>query len=1089
MCVAVPLYFCNMKKYIALSLLTIAVACGRPRALLTSYMSDPLGIDQNPTFSWQSSGPAQAGYEIQVFGEDGTQVWSSGLVEEPLSVQQPYTGPLAPETRYEWRVRTFDDSGRSTPWSRKASFETGISNWADAYWISSDALPISRYRSDFFLSSDLRIEGGRDTLQLSAGRRRTEGSVALLFGVRDSLTYVGVELTREGRLNLYHLRDGFRTEDASEDVSHLINGRISDAQHLEVEVYASQYCRRYNVNISLNGAPVTNSSKISSSELGPLEKLLSSGDKGEFKVDLSGGEMFAESRLYSIGLDGGGEASGIVIRDRAWGAELYKDALSRKVDGICFWEPAEGLSAPVFRKRFDATKRIAKARLYASSKGIYDCILNGKRVSDSYYNPGWAEYHKRLFYNVFDVTDLLRQGPNQFSVTLGQGWWSGFLGYQTNWQDQYGLRQAFLCKLVLTYSDGSTETIVSDSSWEKNDGGPILENSFQNGEMYDSRREAIAFGGGDGWAPVTLEAMSDSLCLQPYPGELIRCHEVREALSMTEPSPGLYIYDIGANVVGVPSVDLDLAEGQIVTLRYAEMLWPEEIPAEPTEPYTREMYEANAGTLYTDNYRSALSTDIVIGDGKVRTFVPRLTQHGFRYIQIEGLKAPLPLDKVRALVLHGMSSEKTASLETSNPLINKLFDNIVRGQEGNFLSVPTDCPQRDERLGYTGDGQVFGLAATYNYNVAPFFHRWLYSLRDNQLPSGSFPNYAPDLGRPGSLERTDGNIGWSDAGILVPWYLYCQYADKSILETSYESMVRYMDYLESLAQDYIMPFSGLGDWLAFERTNQQLIHTCFFALDAMAMAQIAESLGKDPSHYAQLYSHIKTAFNANFVAEDGRTIIRRGYDNGYLIFSSPVTEDTYIDTQASYALPLAVGLFDDPSRAASLLAQKVSTNADKLSTGFLSTPYLLSALSDNGYSDTAYDLLFQTECPSWLYPVTVGATTIWERWNSYTREHGFGPVDMNSFNHYSYGAVESWLFTSMLGIVAKEPGYKVFRFDPHPTDRLEYARGHFDTVYGRIEAGWTRTAEGFTYSVTVPANTTAYFRDILLPPGRHSFSL
>lgn len=1052
-----------MKRKITLALILMATACSRPTGLLTSYMENPMGIDGTPTFSWQSPS-AQSAYQIQVADAYGRQIWDSGKLTESHSVQMPYGGKLLPETAYTWRVRCWDQNGRGSGWSDAASFETGMDGWEGAQWIGSEKYTLSKYKSNFFINCLLCLADGSENL-------------VLVLGARDEENYVGIELGHK-ELCLYHVRDGKRTDDARENVSTLI--RPQGPQELEAEVYASQYCRKYNINLTLNGTAVQNTHRVASGESDPLKKYLAAGNNGGFMLDLAReDEQFFESRLYAVGFDGKGKVSGLTIRDRAWGTVLYKDDNEREVDGFSIFSPGEEVSAPVLRKNFNSGRKPVKARLYASAKGIYDCVINGRPVTDSYYNPGWSEYRKRMFYNVFDVTDLVRDGDNDIQVTLGQGWWSGYVGYEPSWQEQYGLRQEFIAKLSLEYSDGTRASIVTDGSWEKSDGGPVTENSFQNGEEYDSGKAA------ENWESVIAHVPEDDVIFQPYPGELIRCHEERKALAVTNPRPEVFIYDMGADIAGVPVIDLELAAGQKITLRYGEMLWPEKLPSNPTAPYTREMYEANKGTLYTDNYRSALSTDTFIGDGTPHTYEPKLTQHGFRYIQVEGLTEALPLGSVRAKVLHGMPYKRTAELETSNPLINKLFDNIVRGQEGNFLAVPTDCPQRDERLGYTGDGQVFAMAASYNYNVDAFYRRWLYSVRDGQLPSGSFPGFSPDLGTPRDTARSDGNIGWSDAGILIPWYMYRQYADKEILEISWKSMKRYMDHLESLAEGYILPFRGLGDWLAFERTNQQIVHSSFFALDARAMAGICAALGKDPSHYEELYAHIKEAFNAAFVGEDGRTVIRKGYDNGYLIFSSPVTEDTIEDTQGSYVLPLAAGLFEDPRKAADRLAEKIRENGNKLSTGFLSTPYLCGVLTDYGHADTAYDLLLQTDCPSWLYPVTQGATTIWERWNSYTSEHGFGPVDMNSFNHYSYGAVESWMMDSMLGIKAVEPGYKSFRLDPHPSARLDYARGHFDSVYGRIEAGWKKSGEGFEYTVSVPRGASAEFNGRTLGPGKH----
>lgn len=1062
-----------MKKILPLILLSAFLgSCCGPYELKTCYMVDPVGIDEQPVFSYRFRGSKeQSAYQLRVYNGD-TLIWDSGRVNSKESVCLPFGGgKLEPQTHYSWKARTWNERGRKSFWSSKAYFDTGISSWEQAQWIYSDKHQVSKYLSNYIIKYSLSLAEG------SPG-------AGLIFGAKSENDYIALELGNDHFLRIFHVKDGIRKEDACQDVSQFL--KSGKPQDFTVDVFASQYCRKYNINLSINGLEVKNLHKKAPEQIDPLKKIALPGKEGEFVVDFSDGGLYVESRLYGIGWLGKGTITGLSITDRAWKQTIFSDPQSHDFCSMNCFYPGEGVGAPIFRKEFSVEKKVKRAILYASSKGIYECQINSQMVSDGYYNPGWCEYGKRMFYNCFDVTKLINKGCNRWEATLGQGWWSGPLGYSNEWENQYGTTQAFLGKLVLEYSDGSSENIFTDSSWSKYDDGPIIENSFQNGEEYDARKTIP-----DEFSEKVLsEGVDSSLLWQSYIGEMVSCKETLCAQSVSSPSEGVYIYDMGVNLVGIPSIELCIENGKKVTLRYGEMLWPEIIPSEPVEPYTVEDYQNRQGTLYTDNYRSALSTDCIIGNGKSLVFEPRFTCHGYRYVEIRGLKEALDCSKVRALVLDGMEGGAKAEIETSSALVNQLFSNILRGQKGNFLAVPTDCPQRDERLGYTGDGQVFATSAMYNFGVDPFYRRWLLSVRDAQNENGNFSDFAPNLGIPNTPERGQGNIGWADAGILIPWQMYLQYGDKQILRDSYPSMERYMKYLESKTDDFIMPFVGLGDWLAYEKTSQELVHTCFFALDAKIMADASDSLGlSEGDYYRKLYSNIKTAFNKNFVDSLGRTYIPKGREKGIWIITRVLTQDESEDTQASYVMGLAAGLFDDPQRAADRLSELVKLNGNKLSTGFLATPYINKVLSQYGHNDVAYDLLLQQECPSWLYPVTQGATTIWERWNSYTRENGFGKVDMNSFNHYSYGAIEEWMIQNMLGIKVLEPGYKSFTLEPCCSDRLDYAKGHLDTPYGRIESGWEKVGTDFVYSFSVPKNTSAIFDGKSFSEGKYSFKL
>lgn len=1060
-------------------------AAVRVTGLTTLYQQNPLGIDEKPLFSWRLEATAeersvsQQAYQIVVATSEqdlteGRYTYDTGRVADNRSVQMAYKGELKPRTRYYWKVRVWNQDNNISSYSEVSWFETGLLvsssfGWGGASWISSSKMLLSPFRSSYVIDYDVRIapESNRSVF---------------VFGKRDESHYNLVELNRH-HLILSHRNGDLVKEDACEDVSCIIYGGDS-LQHISLSVFASQYCKAYKIDIKVNGKDIKNTHIDASMRPKTLLEIALAGKQAEFTIDPNDGQLGYNARLYEVGFyqPEGEKAtfSDITIKSPSWGTTLYHDTIFHTiVNELVSWQPGAEASAPMLRKEFKVRKPVKSARLYASARGIYECYINGRRVGEDFLNPGWPDYRFRMYYNTFDVTGYLQTGDNAIGATLGNGWWSDFMGYQTYWQDQYGVGLSFISRLEISYIDGSTETIVTDDDWSCFNEGPVTGNSLQNGENYDARKEPM------GW---TLPGFDDSLwqkvvvdenipsTMTAYVGEPVRCRETRTAQTVTQPEQGKYIYDMGVNMVGIPSIRLTGRPGQKITLRYAEMLWPDQIPTSPVAPYTTEMYQANQGHIYTDNYRSALSVDTYICKGGEETIEPRFTQHGYRYVQIEGLDEPLPLSQVQGLVMHSMDGPQTSSFETSDALVNQLYRNIVWGQKGNFLAVPTDCPQRDERLGYTGDGQIFARSAMYNYQVEPFFRRWMYSVRDDQDEKGDFADFSPKVDTPPAGTNGGGVIGWSDAGIIVPWNMYLQYADRSILAESYPSMKRYMDYLERQAEGYLQPAGGLGDWLGFEETNSQITNTSFYAYDATLMAKIARILGHevDARHYVALFDSIKSQFNRTFVMADGRTFTPAGYKKGKW-FPKQIDRDEIEDTQTSYVLPLKAGLFDNPERATDLLCQAIDRQNGHLSTGFIATPYLNTALSDNGRSDVAYQLFLNQTYPSWLYPVTQGATTIWERWNSYTIDQGFGPVDMNSFNHYSYGAVEEWMMQYVLGIRADEqqPGYKHFILEPHPCPHLDYARGHYDSVYGRIACKWTKEEKGYLYEFDIPANTTA----------------
>ncbi len=1057
--------------------------------LRTEYMKTPLGLDEpRPRFSWQMTsgriGARQTAYRLLVatkadFAPEGL-VYDSGTVYSDESLNVCYAGrALRGRTRYYWKVLVTDETGELRE-SETTWFETGLMNegWGNARWIGSDAVGASRYRTFFNISYDVQIAEG-------------SSSAVFAYSVKDSDNYItaGIELGRDGSapvFNVDYCVEGERRHLAGIDLSGIITPENRHDRHsVTLKVSTPGYHLKSNLIAIVDGEMLLPSSDVSS---GPAIENVSSGNPYQMVITPypDGERVHDWARLHSIGfLQPEGQKArffGITVSEDNWNTVLYTDPVEvHEVTGtgkLEVWEPYGLVSAPMLRRTLQIDKPLRSARLYVTARGIYEFYINGSRVGNDYFNPGWTDYRYRIMYNSYDVGGMLVQGSNGLGAMLGSGWYSDLNIFTSAYVDPYGISQSLLAKLVIEYEDGSSEVIVSDGSWKKYDHGPVVRNGFQFGEDYDARKEVDGWTEGDfddsQWESADIfERPAAPVQIQAYVGLPIQNNITLTAVSVNEPVKGTYVYDFGQNVVGVPRLEgMKGREGQTVTLRFGEMVYPEIIPVDPVPPYTAETYRSMKGQVYIENYRGAISIDNYIMRGKEEgeSYQPIFTDHGFRYVSISGLDGPLPLENVKAVVLESIG-EATADFSSSDPEINRLFENILWGQRGNFQSVPTDCPQRDERQGWTGDAQVFARTATYfSPWVGPFYDRWLYSMRDNQNIDGSYFNYYPVTGRPpyGFENNNPGWMGWMEAGIIVPYQLYMQYGDLRLLERHYESMVRYMDYLDRQSEGYTQPNRGIGDHLALEFTNIGLTNTAYYAYDAWMMSRIAAALGKkeDSRKYAELYENIRKAFNLKYVREDGVTIAP-GRDGGTVV----------VDTQTSYALPLCYGLFDESVRekAVQHLVDNIRGHGNTLTTGFIGTPCLNVALSENGRSDVAYTLFEQKSYPSWLYPVLQGATTMWERWNSYTIENGFGPVDMNSFNHYAYGAIGEWIYAHCLGIQRDEerPAYRHILLQPEIGGTLEYVEGGFESPYGRIESGWRRTRRGYVYTVTIPANTTA----------------
>jgi alpha-L-rhamnosidase len=711
--------------------------------------------------------------------------------------------------------------------------------------------------------------------------------------------------------------------------------------------------------------------------------------------------------------------------------------------------------APYLRDSFTEKKQVKRATLYCTALGVYEMHINGQRVGSDYLEPGWTDFRKRVYHQTYDVTHLLKNGENVIGAILGDGWYSGCLAYtgQHNW---YGGPARLLAQLEIEYTDGSKRIVGSGDHW-KAIYGPIQKADLLLGCIYDGRKELSGWdlpGYSDAkWsrAYVGLPVNDQTIPMQrtdgrgsqslvdcdpyvlPDPGEPSRIIQSIHAVKVTEPRPGCYTFDLGQNMVGWTKLTINGIVGQKITVRHGEMLNPD-------------------GTVYLANLRSASGTDeYYLGKNGVQTVHPYFTSKGFRYVEVRGLTYQPTVDAVVGEVVHS-DMQRSGSFDCSSPLINQLYHNIVWGQKGNYLSVPTDCPQRDERAGWTGDAEFFVSTAAYNFNIGPFMSRWLTTLcQDSQLSNGALTNVAPNIVSSGY------STAWGEAGIHCTYRLFRDYNDTQVVRDNYDAMGRLVDFIGKRSKDFIPNIGGYGDWLDLGGgASREVIDTAYYAVDVQMMSEMAESIGKhdDAVKYANLHSEIVKAFQTNFIGKDGS------------IKNS---------SQTGYALAYTMGLVPDNLQSAmsDRFAEQIKKFKDHLATGFIGTPRLLPALHLAGRDDLAYKVLNQEDYPGWLYQVKLGATTMWERWDGWTPEKGFQTVGMNSFNHYSFGAVGEYLYSSIAGIRTDGPGYDKIVIQPIIGGGLTFANGSYDSLHGKIQSSWKLSGSQIALRVVIPANTTA----------------
>lgn len=708
--------------------------------------------------------------------------------------------------------------------------------------------------------------------------------------------------------------------------------------------------------------------------------------------------------------------------------------------------------SPHFRKEFTLQKNVSNARVYVTSHGFYELHINGKKVGDQVLTPGWTSYGKRLQYQVYDVTSLLTKGNNAVGAVLGDGWYRGTLAWGNNWA-VYGKRLGLLMQMKITFTDGSELLIVTDESWKGIIDGAIRMNDIYNGEIYDATKRLTGWnlaGYDDSkWTRVRTGSYGTDNIIASESVPVRKIQEIKPVRIFKTPKGDL-IADLGQNMVGWIRLKVSGPAGTVVALSHAEVM------DKYGEFYTANLRRAKCQLKYT-----------LSGEGE-EVYEPRFTFMGFRYVKVEGFPGSLTPDNLTGIVVHS-DMIPTGRYESSNQLLNQLQHNIVWGQKGNFVDVPTDCPQRDERLGWTGDAQAFCRTAAFNYNVAPFFTKWLKDVSADQKPGGEVPDVIPDVLNSQTSTTARPSAGWGDVAVIAPWTIYQVFGDKKLLETQYPGMKAWVEYIRGKAGDSYQWKQGskYGDWLFYHPpvnnhtepdgyTEPDFIATSFYAYSAKLLSMAAKELGKteDEKLYSDIYNRIKNVFNHEYVTPAGRV---------------------GTNSQTSYVLALMFDLLPVNLRenAVKFLVEDIKSRRNHLSTGFLGTPFLCHVLSANGYTDVAYDLLMQETYPSWLYPVKMGATTIWERWDGQKPDSTFQDAGMNSFNHYAYGAIGDWMYRVSAGIEALKPGYKQILIQPNPDERLRYSKASFESPYGTIESGWEINDGKITVRTKIPANTTA----------------
>jgi len=1015
--------------------------------LRCEYLVDPLGVDEvRPRLSWivrsSQRSQKQSAYRIlvassrELIDKKVGDLWDSGMVASDQTAHVAYAGkPLQSQMPCFWVVRVWDKEGTPSSWSKVASWSMGLLKPEDwrAQWIGFDA---SRQRQstssrvDLSKASWIWYPEGDATAGVPVGNRLFRREFDIPQGAQ--IESAACAVTADNWFKLYvngrPVRDGGNFKEAlvvdvKDNLTAGKNVIAIDAANQGDSPNPAGVLAVLNVQYSDGSSTViVSDDSWRTAQTGPTDWMMPGFDAGAW-------EHAAVAAAYGAG---------------PWG-EIKLDSAR------LFLPPVQ-----LLRKRFVLDKPVKRAMVYASALGDYRLYLNGRQVGDAYFTPGWTDYRVRVYYNTFDVTKQLQKGFNAMGAMLADGWYSGYIGWYRV-RDHYGTHPRFAAQLVIEHTDGTSKVIVTDGSWKATT-GPILEGDFLMGETYDARKEILDWSGPEldesPWSGVDV---TDRIAakLESHPGVPVRRFQEIKPVAMTEPSPGAFVFNMGTNFAGFARLTVqDAPPGQKIVLRFAERLNPD-------------------GTIYTTNLRGARATDTYIckGQGK-EIWQPEFTFHGFQYVEVTGYPGQPRLGDIRGIELTS-DTPVVGKFECSDETANTLYHNICQTQRANFIDIPTDCPQRDERLGWMGDAQIYVRTATYNTDVASFFTKWLVDVEDAQLPNGAFTDVSPRL-----VAEGGGTAAWGDAGVICPWTINQVYGDTRVLAEHYDAMTKWIDYCQGTTTNLLRPAQGYGDWLSIQAdTPKDVLATAYFAYSTKLVAQAAEVLGKhdDAAKYRELFEAIKRSFNDAYVGADGRI---KG------------------NTQTVYVLALAFDLLNEERQAQAVeyLVDDIRNRNWHLSTGFVGTKDLMATLTRFGQTNVAYALFHNKTFPSWGFSIEHGATSIWERWDGWTPEKGFQDPGMNSFAHYSFGAVGEWMFKTIAGIDTDGPAYKRIIIRPRPDGRLAWAKSSYDSIRGEIATSWKirkATYRGgwdlswhpligggkpitqLSLDVTVPANTTA----------------
>lgn len=1014
--------------------------------LTVNYKKNPIGIEDVPVFSWKMSdntqGQYQTAYRIVVAEsqEDMLQekyVWDSGKTVSDISVAIPYTGPaLDAEQRYYWRVCAWDKDGSKLQSEQEAYFEMGIldDDWDGAQWIYLDSQEedknISQDSSVFTISYDILM--GESFSGLIWGADTNCYGEYFLWAF--DTTGDSVELVT----SRMHYEDTLEETRTALDEFYSKEAFMNTPHHVELQVNGTH------VDTYVDKTLVASVQNSVEKEMGLLGLWVTRGTFYALYDNLLVSDKMGNT-LYWENFD---EPENTVFSPYYY---RVKDGWIEASSGILM-VPGGDEPAPMFRKTFltEDSDQIVSARLYASALGVYQFYINGNKIGDDYFAPGQSYYSKEVYYRTYDVTEQMITGENVIGAVLGHGKYDRA---KSDWGDELAL----CAKLIIRYADGRREAIVTDGTWSAYGDGPVRRDDMFWGEYYDAgyEQEGWTLNGyqEDNWQAASVYHKDDDWQMKRVAAESepVRCVMELTPVSVTEPRKGTFVYDFGQNFNGVCKITVQGKPGQIITLRYAETINTENMSCK----------DDDIGTIWTQNLYTARNTDYYVlkGEGK-ETFTPGFVCRGFRYVQITGIEEALDVENIQGLVLT-TDNERTGYFTCSDAAVNGIYNSIYWSQISNYVDTPTDCPQRDERLAWTGDAQVFASTADYNANIYSFMGEYIDALRMGQDENGEYP----DIGF--REEDSGGNNGWGDAGIILVWEMYQQYGNEAIIHENFQSMCRYMDYLVKTSDDFIREDDGYSDHNAVSLTEDDICNTAQCAYVALLLSKMSTVIGEDAAaeKYMTIYQDYRKAWEKNYLKEDGSI--------GEWL-------------QTDYALGLAFGLYpagleDD---GAQKLAMAVEYNDYHPSTGYIATAYLLPVLCDYGYTETAYKLLQQNTYPSWKNMLAHGATTITEGWNTFS-DNGDGTFAINgSLNHYALGSVGKWMYSDMLGIKRDESAvaFKHFYLKPIPGEGITSASGSYKSMYGTIKSEWSVENGEVTFRFTIPANTTA---TVTLPDERY----